>query len=85
MMMRPDDGFALLALMHAAEAIDSGHWLMKCPAHAGASAASLEVRLCDGRYDLRCICGCKPERVIAAALALAQAKVEGREDVSCAA
>jgi hypothetical protein len=80
-----DDGFSLLALMHAAEAIDSGHWLMKCPAHQGASSASLEVRLCEGRYALRCVGGCKPERVIAAALDLVQAKVDGREDVSCAA
>ena len=78
-------GHDLLPLMHAAEAIDSGHWLMKCPAHQGASSASLEVRLSEGRYDLRCVCGCKPERVIAAALALAQAKVDGREDVPCAA
>ena len=85
MIMKNDDGFSLLALMHAAEAIDSGHWLMKCPAHQGASSASLEVRLSEGRYDLRCVGGCKPERVIAAALALAQAKVDGREDVPCAA
>ncbi len=85
MIMKNDDGFALLALMHAAEAIDSGHWLMKCPAHQGASSSSLEVRLSEGRYDMRCICGCKPDQVIAAALALAQAMVDGREDVSCAA
>ena len=85
MMMKNDDGFSLLALMHAAEAVDSGFWLMKCPAHAGASAASLEVRLSHGRYDLRCVGGCKPDLVIAAALALVQAKVDGREDVPCAA
>jgi hypothetical protein len=85
MIMKNDDGFSLLALMHAAEAIDSGHWLMKCPAHQGASSASLEVRLSEGRYDLRCVGGCKPDLVIAAALALVQAKVDGREDVPCAA
>ncbi|MDA8260743.1 MAG: hypothetical protein M0Z99_34775 [Betaproteobacteria bacterium] len=78
--MRPlseNDGAALLALMHAAEAIDSGRWLMQCPAHAGASAASLEVVLSHGRYTLTCMCGCAPERVLAAALALARAKLEG--------
>ena len=73
------DGGAVLALMHAAEAIDSGHWLMQCPAHAGASAASLEVILSQGRYTLTCMGGCAPERILAAALALVlvQAKLEG--------
>ena len=85
MIMTNDDGFSLLALMHSAEAIDSGHWLMKCPAHQGASSASLEVRLGEGRYDLRCVCGCQPDLVIAAALALVQAKVDGREEEPCAA
>lgn len=78
--MRPlteTDGAALLALMHAAEAIDSGHWLMQCPGHAGASAASLEVILSQGRYTLTCMGGCAPERILAAALALVQAKLEG--------
>ena len=81
--MRPlteTDGAALLALMHAAEAIDSGHWLMQCPGHAGASAASLEVILSRGRYTLTCMCGCAPERILAAALALVQAKVAGCPD-----
>jgi hypothetical protein len=83
--MAADEHALLLALMHAAEAVDSGAWLMKCPAHGGASSASLEVRLSEGRYDLRCIGGCKPERVLAAALDLAKAKIEGREDEPCAA
>jgi hypothetical protein len=85
--MRPlneTDGPALLALMHAAEAIDSGHWLMRCPAHGGASASSLEVILSQGRYTLTCMCGCAPERILAAALALAQAKADGRDE-PCAA
>ena len=87
--MRPlteTDGAGLLALMHAAEAIDGGHWLMRCPAHRGASASSLEVILEGGRYSLACRCGCSPAAIIAAALALAQAKADGREDEqSCAA
>ena len=83
--MRPliqTDGAALLALMHAAEAIDSGHWLMQCPSHAGASAASLEVTLDAGRYGLRCIGGCAPERILDAALTLAQARVSGQESAA---
>ncbi|WP_288060976.1 hypothetical protein [Thiomonas sp.] len=74
------DGAGLLALMHAAEAIDSGHWLMRCPAHGGASASSLEVILEGGRYSLACMSGCSPAAIIAAALALARAKADGRED-----
>ncbi|MDE2268575.1 MAG: hypothetical protein KGL33_06125 [Betaproteobacteria bacterium] len=74
----------IIALMHAAEAIDSGHWLMRCPAHRGASASSLEVTLEGGRYALACMCGCAPERILAAALALAQAKADGRDE-PCAA
>ena len=70
----------IIALMHAAEAIDSGRWLMRCPAHRGASASSLEVTLDAGRYTLHCNCGCSPAAIIAAALALAQAKADGRED-----
>jgi len=70
----------IIALMHAAEAIDSGHWLMRCPAHCGASASSLEVTLDAGLYTLHCICGCSPAAIFAAALALAQAKADGRED-----
>ncbi|MDE2268802.1 MAG: hypothetical protein KGL33_07295 [Betaproteobacteria bacterium] len=80
--MRPltgTDGAALLALMHAAAAIDSGRWLMRCPAHRGASASSLEVILEGGRYALSCMCGCSPAAIVAAALALAQAKADGRE------
>ena len=80
-MMRPlteTDGAGLLALMHAAEAIDSGHWLMRCPAHRGASASSLEVTLDAGSYSLSCICGCSPAAILAAALALVQARVAGR-------
>lgn len=69
----------IIALMHAAEAIDSGHWLMRCPAHRGASASSLEVTLAAGRYTLHCNCGCSPAAIIAAALALVQARVAGRE------
>lgn len=57
----------LLDLMHAADAIDSGRWLMKCPAHRGALASSLEVVLREGRYRLRCIAGCDPEAIFAAA------------------
>ena len=78
--MRPlteTDGAALLALMHAAEAIDSGHWLMQCPGHAGASSASLEVILSGGRYRLICMDGCAPGGILAAALALVQARLEG--------
>lgn len=67
----------IIALMHAAEAVDSGHWLMRCPAHRGASASSLEVTLDTGRYTLHCNCGCSPAAIIAAALALAQARVAG--------
>lgn len=58
----------IIALMHAAEAIDSGHWIMRCPAHEGASA-SLEVTLGHGRYQLLCRCGCKPHEIMSAALA----------------
>ncbi|HML81976.1 MAG TPA: hypothetical protein PKE37_09450 [Thiomonas arsenitoxydans] len=67
----------IIALMHAADAVDAGHWLMRCPAHRGASASSLEVTLAAGRYTLRCNCGCSPAAIIAAALALAQARVAG--------
>lgn len=69
----------IIALMHAAEAIDSGHWLMRCPAHGGASASSLEVILSQGRYTLTCMCGCAPERILAAALAMVQTRVAGQE------
>jgi hypothetical protein len=58
----------IVALMHAAEAIDSGDWIMRCPAHEGASA-SLEVTLSHGRYQLLCRCGCKPQAIMNAALA----------------
>ena len=65
--LNPDAG-DIIALMHAAEAIDSGHWIMRCPAHEGASA-SLEVTLGHGRYQLLCRCGCKPHEIMSAALA----------------
>ncbi len=72
----------IIALMHAAEAIDSGYWTMRCPAHRGAGVSSLEVTLECGRYHLRCMCGCSPcspAAIIAAALALADARDSGRE------
>lgn len=58
----------VLAVMHAAEAIDEGHWTMRCPAHGGGSASTLEVTLRAGRYTLRCRYGCTPEQIIAAAI-----------------
>lgn len=63
-----DDQQCVLALMHAAEKIDRGHWLMKCPAHRGDGGATLEVHLEAGRYALHCIGGCKPDAVIRAAI-----------------
>ncbi len=72
----------IIALMHAAEAIDSGHWTMRCPAHRGAGASSLEVALECGRYHLLCMCGCSPAAIIAAALALADARDSGRGRVA---
>lgn len=57
----------LLTLLHAADAVDSGHWLMRCPAHRGALASSLEVVLEAGRYRLTCMCGCMPDAILAAA------------------
>ena len=58
----------VLAVMHAAEAVDEGYWTMRCPAHGGGSASTLEVTLRAGRYTLRCHYGCTPEQVIAAAI-----------------
>jgi len=58
----------LLDLLRAADAIDSGRWLMGCPAHRGALASSLEVVLHEGRYALRCIAGCNPDTILAAAV-----------------
>ena len=58
----------IIALLRAAEAIDSGHWIVRRPAHRGASA-SLEVTLRHGRYLLLCRCGCKLHEILSAALA----------------
>lgn len=65
--MSPEDD--IIALMHAADKVDHGRWLMRCPAHRGAMAASLEVVLVGGRYSLRCIAGCTPQAIVAAAVA----------------
>ena len=73
------DEMHVLALMHAAEKVDSGRWLMKCPAHAGALSSSLEVVLEAGRYRLRCMAGCAPTNIIKAALARIE---EMREEVT---
>ena len=65
--LSPDAG-EIIALMHAAEAIDSGYWIMRCPAHRGASSTP-EVALADGRYRLHCRCGCTPQQIVQAARA----------------
>ncbi|CDW96334.1 MULTISPECIES: hypothetical protein [unclassified Thiomonas] len=57
----------LLTLLHAADKLDSGRWLMRCPAHRGALASSLEVTLEAGRYHLVCMCGCAPDQILEAA------------------
>ena len=58
----------VLAVMHAAEAIDEGHWTMRCPGHSGAGSSSLEVTLSAGRYTLKCYYGCTTEKIIQGAL-----------------
>ena len=58
----------LLTLLHAADKLDSGQWLMRCPAHQGALASSLEVVLEAGRYRLTCMRGCTPQAILAAAI-----------------
>jgi hypothetical protein len=62
------DEHDVLLLMRAAEKVDSGHWLMRCPAHGGRSSASLEVFLAGGRYTLHCIAGCTPDLILQSAL-----------------
>ena len=58
----------VLAVLHAADVLDEGRILMRCPAHTGSVSASLEVTLNAGRYSLRCRYGCSPEKVLQAAL-----------------
>ncbi len=58
----------LLTILRAAERIDRGEWLMRCPAHRGAWSSSLELRLDAGRYTLRCMAGCSVDAVLQAAL-----------------
>ena len=54
-------------LRRAAEAIDSAIVLMRCPAHRGAISFSLEAVFEFGRLRLRCIAGCTPDAILAAA------------------
>ena len=71
--LREDD---ILAVLHAADAIDRGRIVMRCPAHHGGAASTLEVHLAAGRYELRCAYGCTAEEVVQAALDALRNKCE---------
>ena len=70
----------VLAVMHAADAVAAGRWIMRCPAHGGSSASSLEVTLSDGRYILHCAFGCTPEQIVQAALDRLRAKCDSCDE-----
>ena len=59
-----NDEAKFLALLHAAKRVDCGHFLMRCPAHRGGFASSLDVWFEAGRLHMHCICGCSEQRVM---------------------
>ncbi|MHB1669235.1 hypothetical protein [Thiomonas sp.] len=70
----------LASIQEGVDQIDSAHIVMKCPAHRGALTSSLEVTLAAGRLEMYCMCGCPPDRILAAARGTGQEQPDHYDD-----
>lgn len=61
----PSPAVAAMLLRWAATRVDSGRWILQCPAHHGKSSKSLELSLWEGRLTVTCLCGCATEDILA--------------------